>query len=283
MTARVLACIDGSAETETVCDYAAWSARALDGVVEFAVAADASPAVLGTAGFGTEGRRMAQHALLNELSGLERRRRELVTAYGRDLVEAAQKHIGPGAAVVRGQLRIDVLSRIVRHTGDARLLVLSRELLLQQNCADSEAAPGCHLAAAGCSMLVVDAGAWSPPAHVAVAFDGRITGRSMIEKLVQLPLYRALRVSLVMAVPSTPGMREQASWATSQLAGAGRLDRVELLPGSPAEVITRFLQNTGADLLVLGSYHYGSLRQNVVGSTMQHLLRWQQTPTLVIR
>lgn len=283
MKTRILACTDGSAATAAVCEWAAWSAFALDGKVEFAFAADVSPTAVGAAGFGSESQRTHQLALLHELSGLEERRRALVCAYGRSIVAAAEKHVGTRAPVGAGASQIDALLRIVQHTGDARLLVLPRELLLQQHGDGADTAPGCYLAAAGCSILAVDAAAPPRPNHVAIAFDGRITGRRMIEKLVQLPLYRGLRISLVMAGPPTPGNREQASWAAAQLGDGAALENVVLLPGSPVKVISGFLEESGADLLVLGGYHYASLRQNVVGSTMQHLLRWQHTPILVIR
>jgi nucleotide-binding universal stress UspA family protein len=55
------------------------------------------------------------------------------------------------------------------------------------------------------------------------------------------------------------------------------------LAGRPDEVISRMVTETGADLLVMGAYGHGVLRNMIFGSVTSTLLRECKVPVLISR
>src|SRR5690606_41409911 len=86
---KVVACVDGAAYTEAVCDYAAWAALRLNISLEFLHVLikdqDARLDASGSIGLG------AQDALLTELAELDARRSALAREHGRHMLEAVRR------------------------------------------------------------------------------------------------------------------------------------------------------------------------------------------------
>src|SRR5690606_10807989 len=86
----VLACIDGGAQTEGVCDYATWAARRLGAPLEFLNVIDHRPEqaliadLSGTISLGV------QESLLEELARLDEQRNKIALAHGREVLDAAK-------------------------------------------------------------------------------------------------------------------------------------------------------------------------------------------------
>jgi nucleotide-binding universal stress UspA family protein len=56
-----------------------------------------------------------------------------------------------------------------------------------------------------------------------------------------------------------------------------------LLPGQPAAVIAEKVRTAGIDLLVMGAYGHSHIREFIVGSTTNKLLRSCTVPVLMFR
>ena len=71
--------------------------------------------------------------------------------------------------------------------------------------------------------------------------------------------------------------------AATRLRAAGYRVTELLEPGHVDEVILATLQDTDADLLVMGAYGHSRIRELIIGSTTTTLLRSSAVPVLVIR
>lgn len=69
-------------------------------------------------------------------------------------------------------------------------------------------------------------------------------------------------------------------------AGKNRMDSARMvtrvLTGTPGEVIHRYIQETGIDLVVVGVRQIGKFRKNVIGSTTEYLLRYAPGMVLTV-
>ena len=58
---------------------------------------------------------------------------------------------------------------------------------------------------------------------------------------------------------------------------------VELLQGSPAEVILEYAKQNGADVIVIGSRGLGGIREFVLGSVSHNVVQSARIPVLVVK
>lgn len=285
MSENVTACIDGSPATAAVCDLAAWAAGQMRRPLAFAAIAAGEEASLAGAGFGDEAQRLQQQSTLHALAAIEQRRRELVMTYGVQLLEAARAYVGSAVPVIGGEAPlVGSLSTTLANTSEAQFLVLGRQHFGDGNDTPAtELALGRYLSLLRGPALVVDADWRRRPRHMTVAFDARLTGRRMVEKLSRLPLCENMRVSIVSVGAPSAATREQTAWAHALLSGSAVEIQTYVLPGVAWRVLAEFVERNESDLLVLGSYHYQHLRHEIMGSTIVNLFRSAHVPTLVIQ
>jgi len=67
------------------------------------------------------------------------------------------------------------------------------------------------------------------------------------------------------------------------LSDAGKAATVTILHGEPETAIAAHVAEAGVDLLVMGAYGHGRLRNMILGSTTTALLRSCRIPVLVFR
>ncbi|NQX49885.1 universal stress protein [Paenibacillus tritici] len=69
----------------------------------------------------------------------------------------------------------------------------------------------------------------------------------------------------------------------SRLEAEGLNATVELLQGSPAEVILNYAKEHGADVIVIGSRGLGGIREFVLGSVSHNVVQSARIPVLVVK
>ncbi|MNR36447.1 Stress response protein NhaX [compost metagenome] len=69
----------------------------------------------------------------------------------------------------------------------------------------------------------------------------------------------------------------------SRLEAEGLNATVELLQGSPAEVILAYAKEHGADVIVIGSRGLGGIREFVLGSVSHNVVQSARIPVLVVK
>jgi nucleotide-binding universal stress UspA family protein len=124
--AQVLACIDGAALTEAVCDYAAWISRQTKAPLtllhtinhhhETSITSDFS----GNIGLGT------QEHLLEEITSLEQQQSKLKMQQGKLILQAATEHVEKQGITdsCSTQRHGDLIEAVIDLENDIRVLVL---------------------------------------------------------------------------------------------------------------------------------------------------------------
>lgn len=124
---KIIALVDGSIYSESVCDHAAWVARGKGWPVEVIHVLgrrdeSADPRNLsGNIGLG------ARTALLNELADLDAQRAKLARKRGQAIIEDAVERIGAEGVEVTGRLRIGDLVETLREAeAEADLVIVGK-------------------------------------------------------------------------------------------------------------------------------------------------------------
>ena len=280
---RVLAAIDASLYTDSICAHAAWAAQRLAAPLEFVHALDRqarTPPVdlSGSLALGE------QEALLAQLATLDEKRSQLAQEHGRLLLAQARERAAAEGVPSESRLRHGALvDTLVELEPDVRLFVLGKRG------AHAHLAKG-HLGSelervvrAVHRPLLVASRSYTDIARVLVAFDGSATTRKGVEMVAASPLFRGLGIRVVTVGADTEANRIGLRWALDTLAAAGLEAEGSVLPGEPEVAISDYARDEHADLLVMGAYGHSRIRQLIVGSTTTALLRTCRMPVLLLR
>jgi len=281
----VLACIDGSSYSPSVCDAAAWAALRLGAPLKFLHVlqkvreAQSAPDLSGSIGFG------ARESLLDELAALDEKRGKLAQERGRQLLASARQRAQ--SAGVEGP------DGLQRHGGLVETLTELEEgvrlLVLGGRGEASDMAPehlGSHLERVIRALhrpILVTPAEFSPPRRILLAFDGSATTRKGVEMVAASPLFRGLPCHLVMAGADTAEARAQLEKARKTLEAAGFEAPAAILPGDPESVLEHYRRDQDLDLVIMGAYGHSPIRRLLIGSTTTEMLRRTKVPLLLLR
>lgn len=286
MNKKVVACLDHSSYSTSICDYAAWSALRMSAPLEFIHVLDRHPEVApkrdlsGSIGLG------AQEALLEDLSSLDEKRSRIALESGRLLLEhAKQRAIADGVATPEARQRHgELVETLAELEQGARLFVLGKRGESGENARQHI---GSNLErvvrALHRPILVVPKEEFRPPRTFMIAFDGSATTRKGVEMIASSPLFRDLPCHVVMAGQDTAATRAQLDWAKGILGSAGFAVTMSVLPGEPEIVLGDAIRSNQIDLLVMGAYGHSRIRQLLVGSTTTTMIRTSSIPVLLLR
>ena len=128
MNNKILACIDHSPYSTSVCDYAAWAAIRLGAPLEFIHVLNRHPEKAQRIDFSGSIGLGAQESLLEDLSNLDEQRSKVAQEAGRQLIEAAKKRvITSGVTDAEGRQRSgELVETLVEMEEAARLFVLGK-------------------------------------------------------------------------------------------------------------------------------------------------------------
>jgi len=284
MTERVLAAIDGSQYSESICDYAVWAAKALDAPLSFIHTLDnhpqvAEPDLTGNLGLGTR-----EH-LLEKLSDIEEQRAKVAREQGRLMLEAAQHRAAElGVADAQALQRNGTLvETLVENETDTRLLVLGKR---GESAHQSSGHLGLNLERVVREMhrpILMVPKQFTQPKNVMMAFDGSKTARKGVEMLAKSPLFEGVACHVVIVGAETAENRSQLNWATETLLAAGHKAVGAIRAGEVEETLRTYKQEHGIDMLIMGAYGHSRIRHLLVGSTTTAMLRNAHLPVLILR
>ena len=282
---RLVAVIDGSAYSESVCDHAAWFARRANASI------DVVHVIGRRQGLGDESNLSgniglgARTALLAELAELDAQRAKLGQKRGRAiLLDAEARLTAAGADSVRTRLRHGEIVESVRLLEkEADLLVLGK----RGEAADFDTMHlGSNLERVVRSThkpVLVAARAFREPKRFLVAFDGARSAVQAIDFITERPHYNDLPCHLVTVGTDNAATRRPLEGAAAQLREAGFTVETEIRPGQPESAIARAVEEHAIDLLVIGAYGHSRIRSMIIGSTTSALLASCKVPVLLFR
>lgn len=283
---KILACIDGSRYTVSVCDHAAWAANRLGEPVELlhvlarqptdpAIAADRS----GQLGIGTRGE------LYRRLIELDEQRNRLAHEAGRHLLDEAAERIRQGGVerVMQRLAHGELVDHIHDHEADARLVVIGRRGEGEDQAPQHLGSNLERIIRASRRPIVIAARQFRPPARFLVAYDGSASAERAIDALVRNPILTDAEGHVLLVGAGTEAERQRLNGVVERLRQAGYSVSGDIRSGDPDRLISATIDAEASDLLVMGAYGHSRIRELMIGSTTTSVLRTSTVSVLVMR
>ena len=282
---HVLACIDGSAVTGSVCDYAAWYASKLDISVALLHVSDVAASIRrdlsGAIGINS------RQSLLDELSELDEQRAQVVNSYSNALVQDAKSHIQSnfkGVNVCIYQRRGKLLPAIEHFQAKNRAIVMGRRGEDHKNSRINIGSQIETVARASNIPVLICSEKFKEPQSYMVAFDGSKTAMNAIQMLAKSNLLQGLQGHIVMVNHDNEASKKSLDDATMQLKTAGFSVDAHHLPLLDAvDGLLGFQLDNNIDIIVVGAYGRSKLQHLFLGSTTTEIIASTLSPVLLVR
>jgi nucleotide-binding universal stress UspA family protein len=288
MTDKILALVDGSIYSRSVCDHAAWIAGRTGAAVELMHVlgrreGSEKSDLSGSISLG------ARSALLEQLTALDEQRAKLAAQHGRAILDDAR-------AILEADLAADVQAAISTHLrhGDLIETVAAQEagasmVLIGKRGEAADFAKG-HLGSnlervvrASGKPVFVASRAFKPIHSMLIAHDGGSSAMRAVDHVSRSPLYAGLEVKVVTIGSETRDAAKGLEDAKAMLKAGGIQAETVLTPGHPETTLARLVDAWSTDLLVMGAYGHSRLRNLLVGSTTTEMIRSCKIPVVLIR
>lgn len=281
---EVMACIDGSASTPAVCDYAAWASQRLNVPLSFLHVLEPQR-YPGEVDLSGNIWLRSRDSLLRELASQEEEQRRQALEQGRLILNAAHERTrAAGIHALEGRQREgDLVERLHELENEIELLVMGVRGELHANQAS---AMGSQLESVVRCMhrpILVTSVHFKAPESVLVAFDSSATMRQAVTTLAASALFQGLPIHLVMVGSANDESWAQLDAACNELVVAGFRVHTAIRPGEVEPALHLYQAEQRIDLLVMGAYGHSRLRELLLGSSTARMLRTTRTPLLVVR
>lgn len=279
---QTLVCVDGSAYGAEACRYAAWAARRTGAKILAVYVSDLRqfdmPVVADLSGsLGLQ----PYQGIAAQLQELEKEKAAAI----REKTLRLLGELGVGAVSTcehRLGFLVDVLEDL---TAEADLVVLGKRGENAGFAAEHLGSMLERVVRAVQKPVLVTSREFREPQRVAFAYDGSPSCRKAAQFLASSPLLRGLDIHVVtVAEPEDREIARTAQEEARQLLAAGGLEpHLAIREGEVEAVISTFVEDTGADLLVMGAYGHSRIRHLLIGSTTTDLIRRCHVPVLCVR
>ncbi|GAB4362347.1 MAG: universal stress protein [Methylohalobius crimeensis] len=281
----VLACIDGSAFTPAVCDYAAWIAQRVEVPLKLlhnlerrdtADRADLSGAI----GLGS------QEHLLEELTEVEQQRSKLMLQKGKLMLEAARERVVKAGVAdpIVSQRHGSLTESLIELEDQIRVLVLGVRGEAHEN---RPGQLGAQLETIIRSLhrpiLVVNA-PFTAPRRIMLAYDGSDAAEKAVDMVATSPLYKGLTCHLVCVNKDERTADALLESASNKIARAGGIELItQKLRGKPDQELCDYQAAHDIDLTVMGAFSHTRFRELLLGSFTAKMLLHMKKPLLLLR
>ncbi len=281
---KILALLDGSAYSESVCHHTAWIAQKLNAGVEAMHVLGRREGAGSTDLSGTL-RLGARSSLLKELSSLDEQRAKLAQAKGHAILEDAKILLEQdGVPAVNLRLRKgDLLEALREVENDIRAITIGKRG------EGSEFASG-HL---GSNLerivrtskvpVFVASRQFRPISKVLVAYDGSSSAKVAIERMSKSPVFQDLEVCVLCVGQDNTKAKASAEEAVAKLHASNITAILCTASGEPEAVLGKLVSDEGFNLLVMGAYGHSRIRNLIIGSTTTAMIQTVKIPVLMYR
>lgn len=284
MMQKILALVDGSLYSASVCDHAAWiSARTGAAVELLHVLGRREPP--GSADMSGAIRLGARSALLEELAALDEQRAKLAAQRGRAILEDAREILEKaGVTEIAERLRHgDLVDAVAEQGKEADLILIGK----RGEAADfARGHLGSNLervARVSQGPVFVASRAFKPIKKLLLAHDGGASAQKAVEHVASTPLYAGLDVHLITVGAATDEVRKDLEDAVSRLEAIGIHAAADILPGQPESTLGALVDDAAFDIVVMGAYGHSRIRRLIIGSTTTEMIRCCKAPVVLIR
>lgn len=281
---KIVALVDGSIYSASVCDHAAWIASRTGAPVELIHVlgrreASDSHDHSGAIALG------ARTALMEQLAELDAQRAKLISHRGRAILEDATALLEKaGVTDVTTRLRHgDIVEAVADVEGDARVILIGK----RGEAADfAKGHLGSNLeriVRASHKPVFVASRAFKPISKVLVAYDGGASAMKAVEHIARSPLFQGLSVHVVTVGSASPEVTKGLADAKAMLKAAGIEAETSVLPGQPETALSKLVDEAQFDMLVMGAYGHSRIRSLIIGSTTTAMIRSCKVPVVLMR
>lgn len=278
---EILACIDGSSSSESVCDYAAWIANTTERRLKLvhtveqnhnAVISDYSGAI----GLGS------QQALLKELTEVEQTHASLLIKKGQVMLKAAKERVQQQGvnSIETYQHKGTLAESLVDLEDDIRVIVLGIRGELHEQQRDGI---GHQLESVIRSIhrpiLVVNK-EYAQPKTAMLAHDGSDFCKKALQMMATSKLFKTLSCHVVHVGSGGEALLEDAA---KVLNNAGIQVICAQLTGKVDKALTGYQLEHDIDLTLMGAYSHNRLRDFLLGSFTSKMLEASNRPLLLLR
>lgn len=282
---KLIAFVDGSNYSKSVCDHTAWIAGRIEASVDLIHILgrrDESTAPVdlsGSIGLG------ARTALLEELAELDGKMARLKHKRGRAILDDAKEIIiSSGVSQVNTLLRNDgIVETVQTFDEQAGLIVIGKR---GQKTEADEAHLGSNferVVRASHKPVLVASRSFNPIKRILIAFDGGASSLKAVTYLANSPAFSDLDCHLLSVAEPSDKTTQQLESAGTLLSNAGYTVKSTLRAGQPEKVICEAIKHTDIDLLLMGAYGHSRIRSLIIGSTTTEMIRNCEIPVLLFR
>lgn len=282
---HVLACIDGSAVTESVCDYAAWYASRLGlpvGLLHVSdVPASTRRDLSGAIGINS------REFLLEELTELDEKRAKVVNSYSNALVQDAKSYLQSsfeGVEVNIYQRRGKLLPAIEHFKEENRAIVMGRRGEDHKNSRINIGSQIETVARASTIPVLICSEKFEEPKSYMVAFDASKTAIKATQMVARSELLKGLQGYIVMVGNDKDAAKKSLADAVEHITSAGFKVEAHHLPELDAvDGLLSFQIDNDVDIIVVGAYGHSKLQRLFLGSTTTEIIASTLTPVILVR
>jgi nucleotide-binding universal stress UspA family protein len=284
MTSKIIALVDGSTYSKSVCELAAWAALRSGAPVDVLhVIGRRNQA--GTHDLSGSIALGARIALLSELSRIDEERARLMQQRGRAIVEDGKAILtSAGVGDVTARLRMgDLVETVAEQEREASLIVIGKRgeaadfatLHLGSNLE--------RIARASTRPVLVAARAYREIRKVLIAWDGGVSSQKAVDHIARNRLFGDLDLTIATVGQPSAEIEKGHAAARAVLAAAGFSARTATVPGQPDKALGQLVADEGFDMVVMGAYGHSRIRNLVIGSTTTEMIRSCKVPIYLIR
>lgn len=286
----ILACIDGSNVTQSVCDYAAWYANELNLSVSLLHVIDVPKSyrhdLSGAIGMDS------RHSLMQELSSLDEQTARIANQHGEALLQDAKSHIlisYPQANVYSHLRRSKLLPAIEHHADESRIIVLGRRGKDHQNDYVNIGSQIESVVRAVSRPILVCSDGFITPESFMVAFDGSETSKKAVDIICENELAKNLVGHIVMVGHKDTINETELYKAQKKMSDAGFNITAHLIDSTKMDypdvvtALTAFRNDNNISMFIIGAYGHSKWRRFFVGSTTTKLLTKTTAPVILLR
>ena len=281
---HILACVDGSAVTGAVSDYASWYASRL-GIPVALLNATEVPASKRrdlSGAIGLDSRQI----LLEELSHLDEQRARVVNSYSNALVQDAKSHIQSSfdVEIKVYQRRGKLLAAIEHFKDNNRAIVMGRRGEDHKNARINIGSQIETVARASSIPILICSEAYKEPTSYMVAFDASKTAIKAVDLVARSKLLKGLIGYIVMIGHNNDEAKASLKAAADELNHADFNVETHHLPESDVvNGLLTFQAQNDIDIIVIGAYGHSKWQQLFLGSTTTEIIASTVSPIILVR
>lgn len=282
---RLLALIDGSVYSRSVCDHAAWAAGQTGASVELLQVLGRRNTSSAPTDLSGSINVDAKEHLLTELATLDQEQARLTQKRARLVLEEAKQRLEQaGVADVTARLRHgDLIENLQEAESDADLVIIGKrgegadfaKLHLGSNL--ERVVRACR------KPVLVTSRAFRPINSLLIAFDGGESAMKAVRHIAHGVLFPGTVCHLLTVGNRTDEAERNLETAAAILRKAGYEVETGIRPGQADSVIAAKVEIDRIDLLVMGAYGHSRIRSLIIGSTTSEMIRSCLVPVMLFR